>query len=93
MTNRLRAHIDELASTFASAILTAIRGSSLQDIFAQTGGATPARRGPGRPRGSSNKASAPKGAEAKHDVQRGVGTRAFTTWLDRDRRAALSVSA
>jgi hypothetical protein len=63
MTNRLRSHIDELAATFASAILTAIRGSSLQDILSQTGGATPARRGPGRPRGSSNKPKTPKAAK------------------------------
>jgi len=32
----------------------------LQDILAQTGGPAPVRRGPGRPRTSTGKASAPK---------------------------------
>jgi hypothetical protein len=59
----LRSAIDELASTFASAIIAAIRGSSLQDILNQTHSSGDApRRGRGRPKGSSKKATAPKPA-------------------------------
>ena len=61
MTNSLRSHISDLASTFASAVLTAIRGSSLEDILAETtsSGEAP-RRGPGRPRRSATAVAAPK---------------------------------
>jgi hypothetical protein len=53
----LRSSLDSLAHSFASDVLAAIRGASIEDILAQTGG-TP-RRGPGRPRGSSTKTTAP----------------------------------
>jgi hypothetical protein len=64
MSKPLRSAIDELASSFAASILSAIRGASLEDILHQTG-AAPVRRGPGRPRGSSNKPKAAK-AEVPH---------------------------
>jgi hypothetical protein len=50
----LRATLNDLASTFATDVLTAIRGASLEELVAESGGA---RRGPGRPRGSSTKAT------------------------------------
>jgi hypothetical protein len=60
MTNSLRSQISDLASTFASAVLTAIRGSSLEDILAETKSSAEApRRGPGRPRRSSTAVAAP----------------------------------
>jgi hypothetical protein len=43
----LRSSLNDLASTFASSILDAIRGASLQELIGKTGGG--ARRGPGRP--------------------------------------------
>jgi hypothetical protein len=49
MTASLRDTIQQLAAEFASGVLGAIRGSSLEDILAEAGG----RRGPGRPRKSS----------------------------------------
>ena len=52
----LRTTLDSLASNFASAVLDAIKGASLQDLLAESGGAP--RRGPGRPRGSSTKTTA-----------------------------------
>jgi hypothetical protein len=52
----LRSSLDSLASNFASAVLDAIKGASLQDLHAESGGAP--RRGPGRPRGSSTKTTA-----------------------------------
>jgi hypothetical protein len=52
----LRSSLDALAQSFASAVLDAIKGASLQELLAESGGA--ARRGPGRPRGSSTKTAA-----------------------------------
>jgi hypothetical protein len=43
----LRNSLNELASTFADSVLAAIRGASLEDLLADSGGG--ARRGPGRP--------------------------------------------
>ena len=43
----LRSSLNDLASTFASSILDAIRGASLQELVGKTDGG--ARRGPGRP--------------------------------------------
>jgi hypothetical protein len=43
----LRTNLESLASSFASAVLQAIRGASLEDLLADAGGG--ARRGPGRP--------------------------------------------
>jgi hypothetical protein len=47
----LRSQLNELAAHFADAIVNAIRGSSLEELLAQTGGAASAGRGRGRPRG------------------------------------------
>ncbi|MGH7439932.1 MAG: hypothetical protein ACRENE_29945 [Polyangiaceae bacterium] len=44
----LRSHLDALAATFANAVLEAIRGASLEELLAESGGGS--RRGPGRPR-------------------------------------------
>jgi hypothetical protein len=43
----LRTNLESLASSFASAVLQAIRGASLEDLLADAGSG--ARRGPGRP--------------------------------------------
>jgi hypothetical protein len=48
----LRTTLDALASSFAANVLAAIRGASLQELLAESGGA--ARRGPGRPRGGGD---------------------------------------
>jgi len=54
MPNALRSAIDEFAKSFASSIVAAIRGSSLDEILALSGAAkAPAARGPGRPRASA----------------------------------------
>ena len=58
----LRSALDSLASNFASAVLAAIRGASLDELVAESGGAP--RRGPGRPRGSSTTKAAPTAARA-----------------------------
>jgi hypothetical protein len=47
----LRSALDSLAHTFASGVLDAIRGASIEDLLAESGGA-PVRRSPGRPRGT-----------------------------------------
>ena len=47
----LRSALDSLAQSFSSAVLDAIRGASLDELVGETHGA--ARRGPGRPRGST----------------------------------------
>jgi hypothetical protein len=51
----LRASIEALANQFATGVLAAIRGASLEEILSE-GGST--RRGPGRPRRSVNSGSA-----------------------------------
>jgi hypothetical protein len=58
----LRSALDSLAINFASAVLDAIRGASLDELVAESGGAP--RRGPGRPRGSSTTKAAPAAARA-----------------------------
>ncbi len=52
----LRSQLDALASSFAVSVLDAIKGASLQDLLADSGG-TP-RRGPGRPPSRSTPKSA-----------------------------------
>ncbi len=47
----LRSQLNELAAHFADAIVNAIRGSSLEELLAQTGGSVGSGRGRGRPRG------------------------------------------
>jgi hypothetical protein len=44
----LRATLSDLASAFASSVLGAVRGASLEELLGETGGG--ARRGPGRPK-------------------------------------------
>jgi hypothetical protein len=55
MPTSLSARISDLASGFAASVIAAIRGASLEEILGATSGGIP-RRGPGRPRGSSNNA-------------------------------------
>jgi hypothetical protein len=54
MSSTLRTTISDLAATFATSVLDALRGSSLEEILAESRGgassAVPVRRGPGRPR-------------------------------------------
>jgi hypothetical protein len=51
-----------LAATFAAEVIAAIRGASLQEILTETRSSNGiARRGPGRPRGSSTKTTNTKG--------------------------------
>jgi hypothetical protein len=72
MTNALRSQISNLASSFATALLTAIRGASLEDILNETKSTSEApRRGPGRPRGPTSKAQAPKLPAAKAPARKG----------------------
>ena len=54
----LRSALDSLATSFAGAVLDAIKGASLQELLAESGGAAAPRRGPGRPRGPVAKATA-----------------------------------
>jgi hypothetical protein len=61
MTSSLQSAIADLASSFTASVVSAIRGASLQDILNHTQ-ASPAKRGPGRPRGSSAKAKNAKPA-------------------------------
>jgi hypothetical protein len=48
----LRSNLSALASSFANDVLDAIRGASLQELLAESGGG--ARRGPGRPPASKS---------------------------------------
>jgi hypothetical protein len=50
----LRSTLDDLAHSFASSVLSAIRGASLVELLSETGGAGGARRGPGRPRSTGS---------------------------------------
>jgi hypothetical protein len=43
----LRSSLNDLANSFASSVLDAIRGASLEELLGEAGGG--ARRGPGRP--------------------------------------------
>jgi hypothetical protein len=46
MANNIRSALDSLAHAFASAVLAAIRGASIEDLLTESGG--PLRPGPGR---------------------------------------------
>jgi hypothetical protein len=50
MPTPLRSTLDQLAQSFANGVLAAVRGASLEDLLAESGGP---RRGPGRPRGTA----------------------------------------
>ena len=64
MPNDLRTQIHTFAAQFATEVLKAIRGASLEDILDEAtaspshraSAATPAKRGRGRPKGSKNAA-------------------------------------
>ena len=80
----LRATINELASTFAAGVLSAIRGASLEEILAETNrggsggagaGGGAARRGPGRPRGSASAAGNAAGETSSAGEDEGAGRR------------------
>jgi hypothetical protein len=58
-SNSLRSTLDSLATSFAGAVLDAIKGASIQELLAESVSAT--RRGPGRPRAA---AAAPAAAPA-----------------------------
>src|SRR5271166_541606 len=49
MSNSLRSNIQAAAAVFTSSVLDAIRGASLEELLAESGGGGGARRGPGRP--------------------------------------------
>jgi hypothetical protein len=53
----LRSAIDDLAKTFATSIVAAIRASNLDDLvgLAEPSTRDPRRRGPGRPKGSTSR--------------------------------------
>jgi hypothetical protein len=57
----LRSNLSALVSSFANDVLDAIRGASLQELLAESGGG--ARRGPGRP--PRSKATPPTSARAR----------------------------
>jgi hypothetical protein len=65
-SNSLRSTLDSLASSFAGAVLDAIKGASLQELLAESGAAP--RRGPGRPPKAAS-------AEAPKAPRRGKGGR------------------
>jgi hypothetical protein len=52
----LRSTLHDLANSFASSVLDAIRGASLEEVIGEAGGS--ARRGPGRPPKSTAAATA-----------------------------------
>jgi hypothetical protein len=52
----LKSRLDSLASSFATEVVRAIQGASLEEILGEVGGA---KRGPGRPRRSPVTESAP----------------------------------
>jgi hypothetical protein len=63
-TGNLRSALNALATHFASAVLDAIKTSSLDELVSGSDGrAAPPRRGPGRPRGSG--ASRPADASSR----------------------------
>ena len=67
----LRSQLNELAANFADAIVNAIRGSSLEELLAQTGGGGAVRRGPGRPRGPATTAEVkPRGRRSARLARR-----------------------
>jgi hypothetical protein len=59
----LRSNLAVLAASFANDVLDAIRGASLEELLAETGGSG-GRRGPGRPRGSRTAPSTTRGRKS-----------------------------
>jgi hypothetical protein len=71
MATILRSTLASLADNFASAVFAAIRGASLDELVAESGGAP--RRGPGRPRGSSTTKAASTPARTSAPSRRSKG--------------------
>jgi hypothetical protein len=59
---RLRSNLNALASSFANDVLDAIRGASLQELLAESGGGS--RRGPGRPPRSKATPTTPRASKS-----------------------------
>jgi hypothetical protein len=53
----LKSRLDSLASSFATEVVRAIQSASLEELLGEVGGA---RRGPGRPNGSTAAAAKPR---------------------------------
>lgn len=53
----LRSNLNAIAASFANDVLAAIRGASLEELLAESGGGT--RRGPGRPSRSKTVSATP----------------------------------
>jgi len=75
--SNLRATLDSLANDFASSVLAAIRGASLQELLSEAGGAAPRGGGgrAGRRAGGRRAAAAAPGAAAPARAARGRGGR------------------
>lgn len=58
----LKSSLNDLASAFASSVLAAIRGASLEELVGES---SSARRGPGRPKGTSNATPKPAGSATR----------------------------
>ena len=68
MTSTLRSTLNDLATEFATNVLHAIRGASLEEILSETGG-SPARKG----RAGRSTAAAPREAAAAPSARRKGG--------------------
>ena len=62
MATPLRSRLDDLASAFASGVLAAIRGASLEDLLSETSGSS--GRGPSAARSASSRRPAAAGPDA-----------------------------
>jgi len=71
-TTSLRSALDSLATDFASAVLTAIRSASLQELVGETGGGL--RRASGRPRSATTRTT-PTTARASAPAKPAVKTK------------------
>jgi len=63
--NKNIADIHSLVETFATQLIEIVRRTTIEDIVRSIGGGAPARRGPGRPRGSSRKVRVVRLGKAK----------------------------
>jgi len=73
MASTLRSHLQELASSFASSVLHAIRTASIEDLLSESGGGGVGRR-PGRPP-AARTARADAAAPAPAPAARAAGGR------------------
>lgn len=62
--SELKKTIEDLAATFASNVIAALRGASIDELFVLTNGG-PVRRGPGRPPASTAASSVGVGRKAR----------------------------